>query len=97
MDWDGVGTFALFISSGAIGVGLIMLRAYKAKLAAKLEWARLERSGDAPDYAQEQIRDLEDQVRRLSERVEFNERLLTREAPSGAEDATGGREGSATG
>lgn len=76
MDWDGIGTFALFLSSGAVGVGIIMLRAYKARLAAKLEWARLEQAGGGPDYAQEQIRDLEEQVRRLSERVEFNEKLL---------------------
>lgn len=76
MDWDGIGTFALFLSSGAIGVGMILLRAYKARLAAKLEWARLERAGDAPDYTHEQIRDLEEQVERLSERVEFNEKLL---------------------
>jgi hypothetical protein len=77
MDWDGIGTFALFIGSGAIGVGMIMLRAYKATLAAKLEGARLERSSGDTDYAQEQIRELEDKVRRLSERVEFNEKLLT--------------------
>ncbi len=77
VDWDGIGTFALFIGSGAVGVGVILLRAYKAKLAAKLEWARLERSGRDPDYAQEQIRELEDTVRRLSERVEFNEKLIT--------------------
>ena len=78
MDWDGIGTFALFLGSGAVGVGLIMLRAYKARLAAKLEWARLAQTGDAPEYADEQIRDLEQQVRRLSERVEFNERMLER-------------------
>lgn len=77
MDWDGIGTFALFISSGAIGVGVIMLRAYKAKLAAKLEWARLEHSASGADHAQEQVRDLEDQVRELSERVEFNEKLVS--------------------
>ena len=45
MDWDGTGTFALFLSSGAVGVGIILLRAYKARLAAKLGWARLERAG----------------------------------------------------
>jgi hypothetical protein len=75
VDWDGIGTFALFLSSGAVGVAIIMLRAYKARLAAKLEWARLA-AGGGPDDAQEQIRDLEEQVRKLTERVEFNERLL---------------------
>ena len=76
MDWDGIGTAALFLSSGAVGVGVIILRAYQAKLAAKIETARLARSGGDPDYAQEQIRDLEEQVRRLGERVEFSEKLL---------------------
>ncbi len=37
MDWDGIGTLAFFFSSGAIGVGLITLRAYKARLASQLE------------------------------------------------------------
>ena len=41
MDWDGIGAFALFFSSGAVGLGLIALRAYKAKLASKLDWERL--------------------------------------------------------
>ena len=76
MDWDGIGTFALFLSSGAIGVGLIALRAYKARLVAKLEMARLERSNETSDEALVMIRDLEDQVQRLTERVEFNEKLI---------------------
>ncbi len=76
MDWDGVGTFALFISSGAIGLGIIALRAYKAKLASKLEWARLERADDAPEQGLERIDDLEEQVQRLTERVDFTEKLL---------------------
>ena len=78
MDWDGIGTLALFLSSGAVGVGLIMLRAYKARLAAKLEWARLAQNSGDSDYADEQIRALEEQVRRLSERVEFNQKMLER-------------------
>ena len=76
MDWDGIGTFALFISSGAIGVGIITLRAYKAKLASKLEWARLERADDVPEQALGQIQDLEEQVQRLAERVDFTEKSL---------------------
>lgn len=87
MDWDGIGTFALFLSSGAVGVGLIMLRAYKARLASKLEWARLAEAGSDPDYADEQIRDLEEQVRRLSERVEFNEKMLERGETTGEDQA----------
>jgi hypothetical protein len=76
VDWDGVGTFALFIATGGIGVSIVALRAYKAKLAAKLEWARLERTEDLPEQALEQIRDLEEQVQRLTERVDFTERLI---------------------
>ena len=77
MDWDGVGTFAMFISSGAIGLAIIALRAYKAKLASKLEWARLVRAeDDAPEQALEQILELEEQVQRLTERVDFTEKLL---------------------
>lgn len=89
MDWDGIGTFALFISSGAVGVGIILLRAYKARLAAKLEWARLEHGRGEADYAQEQIRELEEQVRRLGERVEFSEKLLEGGRAAASEDKPG--------
>jgi len=73
----------MFLASGAIGVGIVALKAYKAKLASKLEFARLERGREAPDEVQEQIRDLEDQVQRLTERLDFTEKLL---AP-GSQDA----------
>ena len=79
MDWDGVGTFALFISSGVIGVALVALRAYKARLESKLEVERI-RSGAAASVDHQvdgQIHDLEVQVRRLTERVDFSERLLS--------------------
>jgi hypothetical protein len=76
VDWDGVGTFAMFLASGAVGVGIIALKAYKAKLASKLEWARLDRESHAPDDVQEQIQGLEDQVQRLTERLDFTEKLL---------------------
>ena len=76
MDWDGVGTFAMFIASGAIGVAWAALAAYKAKLASKLEFARLQRDEDVPDRVQEQIGQLEDQVQRLTERLDFTEKLL---------------------
>ncbi len=76
MDWDGIGTWALFFSSGVVGVGLIALNAYKAKLASKLEWERLRRSETAPDEVLEQIHDLEAKVQRLTERADFTERLV---------------------
>ena len=83
MDWDGIGTFALFMSSGAVGVGMILLRAYKAKLTAKVEMARLEAAARDSNYAQEHVRDLEEQIRQLNERVDFNERLV-----AGGEETT---------
>lgn len=76
MDWDGIGTLALFLSSGAVGVGMIALRAYKAKLASKLEWERLRHSNPPQDEVFEQIQDLEAQVHRLTERLDFTERLV---------------------
>ena len=56
MDWNGIGTLAFFFSSGAIGVALITLRAYKAKLASQLEWERLLRSGTPSEEVLEQIK-----------------------------------------
>jgi hypothetical protein len=76
MDWDGIGTLALFLSSGAIGVGFIGLRAYTASLASKEELARIERAREAPDDGNERLGELEEQVRRLQERLDFTERLL---------------------
>ena len=76
VDWDGIGTWALFFSSGVVGVGLIALNAYKAKLASKLEWERLRRSETPPDEVLEQIQDLEAKVERLTERADFAERLV---------------------
>ena len=89
MDWDGIGTWALFFSSGAVGVCLIALNAYKAKLASKLEWERLRRSHAHPDEVLEQIQDLEGQVHRLTERIDFTERLVGdgRSEPSETEKA----------
>ncbi len=76
MDWDGIGTFALFLGSGAFGVAVVVFRAYKAKLSAELERERLRRSSPPDDAVTEQIRDLENKVHRLTERVDFTERLL---------------------
>jgi hypothetical protein len=76
VDWDGVGTFALFLSSGAIGLGIIALRGYQAWLASSLEKARLSRPESDSGEVQDQIQHLENQVAQLSERVDFSERLL---------------------
>ena len=66
-----------------IGAGVITLYAYRAKLASKLEWARLHAAEDVPEQTLEQIHDLQEQVERLTERVDFTEKLLD----SGAEGA----------
>lgn len=77
MDWDGQGTFALFIASGGVAGGLIYLKGYQAKLGSKLEWARLERMGhDVADDQTDQILQLEAKVDRLTERLDFTEKLL---------------------
>ena len=78
MDWDGVGTFAMFLASGAVGIGVVALRAYKARLKAGIERARIEAESRRPVPDDGRIDDLENQVRRLAERLEFNEKLLER-------------------
>ena len=76
MDWDGIGTFAMFLSTGAVGLGVVALRAYKARLTAKVEVARIE-ADPGPNLDLEQIHDLEVKLARLSERLDFNEKLLS--------------------
>lgn len=86
MDWDGVGTFAMFIATGGVGVCLVALRAYKAKLASQIEIERIR--GQSAEAQSEEVAErmlrLEAVVGRLAERTEFTERLLTdrSEAPS---------------
>ena len=77
MDWDGVGTFAMFLASGAVGVSVAMLKAYKAKLAANLERERIRaHRGEDGVEVMEKLQALESQVGRLADRVDFTERLL---------------------
>ncbi len=83
MDMDGVGTFALFISSGAIGIGLVWLAAFRMKLKHKLELARLgDQSADAVDQLRDEMHDLIEQqgaqLADMQERLDFAERLLTK-------------------
>ena len=59
MDMDGVGTFAMFLSSGVIGAGLIWLAAYRMKLKAGLDRDRLHgSSNDAVDELRQEMHDL---------------------------------------
>ncbi len=83
MDWDGIGTFALFLSSGAIGGGFIWLAAYRMKLKAGTERDRLRSPSDeAVDELRREMHDLLDQqagqLDDLHERLDFAERLLSR-------------------
>lgn len=77
MDWDGVGTFALFIASGAVGVTLALVRAYKAKLAAELERERIRAAqGYGGIEVTDRLSAVEYEVERLAERADFTEKLL---------------------
>ena len=83
MDMDGVGTMAMFLSSGVIGIGLIVLAGYRMRLKASLEQERLRQSsaGDV-DELREEIHDLIErqggEIAELHERLDFAERLLTK-------------------
>ena len=77
MDWDSLGAFALFMSGGAIGVGVIFLRVYSLKLKSVIERERIRAGANASDETAEQLQILTDQVERLSERMDFTERLLS--------------------
>ena len=62
MDMDGVGTFALFLSAGGIGMGLVWLASFRMKLKHKLELARLGgQSDDAVDQLRGEMHDLIEQ------------------------------------
>ena len=68
-----------FISSGVVGVGFIMLRAYKLKLQHKLERERLRRAEPPEnDEVLDQLELIEAQLDRLEARQDFTERLLNK-------------------
>ncbi len=76
MPADIIAAIVFFAISGIVGAGVIGLYAYKMRLASKLEWARVHAAEDVPEQALEQIQDLQEQVERLTERVDFTEKLL---------------------
>ncbi len=84
MDWDGIGTAAFFLSSGVIVTGAIMLRAYALKLKHKLEHARLSQGQAGASEVTETLLALQDQMSRLNDRMDFNERLLDSPEKTGA-------------
>jgi threonine dehydrogenase-like Zn-dependent dehydrogenase len=73
---DIIAIIVFFAISGIVGAGVIGLLAYKMRLASKLEWARVHAAEDVPEQTLEQIQDLQEQVERLTERVDFTEKLL---------------------
>ena len=83
MDFDGIGTMALFLSCGAVGVGLIILAGYRMRLKAQIEKHRLGGSGSTSDLddLRDEIRDTlaqqATQIDEIHERLDFAERLLT--------------------
>ena len=83
MDMDGIGSFALFLSSGAIGIGFIILAGFRLKLKNQLELERMRgESGESVDQLREEIHDIIDhqntQIAELQERVDFAERVLAK-------------------
>ena len=83
MDFDGIGTMALFLSSGAVGVCAIFLAGYRMKLRADIEKHRLGAGagGSADDLREEMRQAIENQnhqIDELHERLDFAERLLSR-------------------
>ena len=94
MDFDSIGAFALFFSTGAIGCTLVWLASYRMKLKADLEKARLDAGGsESIEQLREEMQQLlaeqGTQIDELHERLDFAERLLTQ---GRAEDAGGGRD-----
>ncbi len=82
MDFDTPGAFALFLSLGAVAVGLIRLAAYRMKLKAETERRRLEHSSsNSVDALRDEVQDAlaqqAAQIDELHERLDFTERLLT--------------------
>ncbi len=86
MDFDSIGAFAMFLSGGAIGLGLVLLSAYKAKLKAGMAQSQLgEASSESVDQLREEMQQSLSQqaaeIEDLNERLDFTERLLTKGTP----------------
>ena len=76
MDWDGIGVFALFLASGAVGLGVIGLKAYGLHLKSRLDRERIKHDHGASADVTEELAMLEQKVDRLTDRLDFTERLL---------------------
>ena len=76
MDWDGIGTAAFFLASGGTVASLALLKAYSLSLKAKIEQERIRAAAHGNDEILEELQTLTTQVHRLSERVDFTEKLV---------------------
>lgn len=76
MDWDGIGTAAFFLASGGMVVSWTLLKAYSLSLKAKIEQERIRAGSHSNDEILEELQTLATQVHRLSERVDFAEKLV---------------------
>ncbi|MEN8375877.1 MAG: hypothetical protein ABFS34_10555 [Gemmatimonadota bacterium] len=81
MDWDGIGTLAMFLSTGAVGLAVVIYKAYRERLRTTLEKERLKSRLGLDDELLEEMRALKEQVKRLEDRADFTDRLLKATAP----------------
>ena len=90
MDWDGIGTAALFLASGGAVVSWTLLKAYSLKLKAKIEQERIRAGSHGTDEVLEELHALTTQVHRLSERLDFTEKLVgSGQRPTASEEGRG--------
>jgi hypothetical protein len=83
VEWDAIGTFALFFSAGAVGVAWTILAGYRSRLKANLEIERMRhQSGEGVEELRQEMHELlaqqAAQLDDLAERIDFAERLLTK-------------------
>ena len=83
---DSIGAFAMFLSAGGVGLGLILLSAYKAKLRAgmtqlQLDEASVESVDQLRDEMHQALSQQAAEIEDLNERLDFAERLLTKGEP----------------
>ena len=82
MEWDAIGTFAMFLAAGAASVAWTVYAGYRVKINAELERERLRAtSTDAVEDIRRELHDViaqqQAQLDELNERIDFAERMLT--------------------
>ena len=83
MDWDSIGMFALFMSGGGITLGVLAYNAYLQTLEARNDRERMKLEAAGSPELQAEVELLADRVDKLTERLDFTERLLSSGAPRG--------------